>query len=70
VLGKPPPFGYFPGGTDAISWQGLGGIPTIPGFGPGLLGNCHKPDEFVEVDELIQAAKIYALTILNYLGDE
>jgi acetylornithine deacetylase/succinyl-diaminopimelate desuccinylase-like protein len=69
VLGEPPPFGCFPGTTDAVSWQAMGGIPTIPGFGPGLLSNCHKPDEFVEIDEVIQAAKIYALTILNYLGE-
>jgi acetylornithine deacetylase/succinyl-diaminopimelate desuccinylase-like protein len=68
VLGEAPPLGYFPGGTDAIWWQGAGGIPTIPGFGPGLLSNCHKPNEFVEVNCLIEAAKIYALTILHYLG--
>ena len=67
VLGKTPPFGYFPAGTDAIWWQGAGRIPTIPGFGPGMLVNCHQPNEWVEVSELIQAAKIYALTILNFL---
>jgi acetylornithine deacetylase/succinyl-diaminopimelate desuccinylase-like protein len=67
VLGKTPPFGYFPAGTDAIWWQGAGGIPTIAGFGPGLLFNCHQPNEWVEVCELVQASKIYALTILNFL---
>lgn len=69
VLREPPPFGYFPGGTDATWFQGMAGIPTIPGFGPGMLHNCHQPNEFILVDELIQAAKIYALTILNYLGE-
>lgn len=68
ILGEPPPFGYFPGGTEAIYWQGVAGIPTIPGFGPGLLSNCHKPNEFIETAEIIRAAKIYALTILNYLN--
>jgi acetylornithine deacetylase/succinyl-diaminopimelate desuccinylase-like protein len=68
VLGHTPPLGYFPGGTDAIWWQGAGKIPTIPGFGPGMLPNCHQPNEYIVVEEIIQAAKIYALTILNYLG--
>ena len=68
VLGKEPPFGYFPGGTDAIWWQAAGGIPTIPGFGPGLLSSAHRPNEYVEVEGLIEAAGIYALTILHSLS--
>jgi acetylornithine deacetylase/succinyl-diaminopimelate desuccinylase-like protein len=67
VLGAPPPLGTFPGGTDAIWWQGWAGIPTIPAFGPGLLPQCHRPDESVSVDELTRAAMIYALTIHRYL---
>jgi acetylornithine deacetylase/succinyl-diaminopimelate desuccinylase-like protein len=68
VLGRDLPYGYFPGGTDAIWWQAAGGIPTIPGFGPGLLSSAHRPNEYVEVDGLVEAASIYALTILRALG--
>ena len=67
VLGKAPPLGCFPGGTDAVWWQGAAGIPTIPAFGPGLISNAHQPNESIELDEIIQAAKIYALTVLKYL---
>jgi acetylornithine deacetylase/succinyl-diaminopimelate desuccinylase-like protein len=70
VLGNSPPLGYFPGGTDAIWWQAVGGIPTLPGFGPGLLSNCHQPNEWIAVDELYQAAKINALIVLEYLSLE
>lgn len=68
VLGAAPPLGYFPGGTDAIWWQGMAGIPTVPGFGPGLLSSAHRPNEYVDLVSLKQAARIYALTILHYLA--
>ena len=70
ILGESPAFGYFPGGTDAIWWQAVGGIPTLPGFGPGLLSNCHQPNEWIAVGELYQAAKIDALIVLEYLSLE
>ncbi|NPV46388.1 MAG: M20/M25/M40 family metallo-hydrolase [Armatimonadetes bacterium] len=70
LLGEAPPLGTFPGGTDAIWWQGVGGIPTVPAFGPGLLPHCHRPNESVAVAELFRAAEIYALTILSYLREE
>lgn len=66
VLGRRPPFTYFPGGTDAKDFQGYAGIPTLPAFGPGLLPPCHGPNEFVHLGALVQAAHIYALTALAY----
>lgn len=68
VLGRVPPLGYFPGGTDAIWWQAEGGIPTVPGYGPGLLSSAHRPNESVGIEELVDAAGIYALTILHTLA--
>lgn len=68
VLPEPPPLGYFPGGTDAIWWQGFAGIPTIPAFGPGRLPNCHRPNEYVEIEALVEAAQLYALLIAEYLA--
>ncbi len=69
VLGYRPPRRAFPGGTDAGIFQSLGGIPTIPAFGPGLLRLAHNPNEYVDVESIVQAAKIYALTALHYLND-
>ena len=43
------------------------GIPTIV-LGPGSLRNAHAADEYVEVSELIDAAKIYAAMICNWCG--
>ncbi len=45
-----------------------GKTPTVV-FGPGSIADqAHKPDESVATDELVTAAKIYALTILSLVG--
>ncbi|MCL5257292.1 MAG: ArgE/DapE family deacylase [Chloroflexi bacterium] len=50
-----------------LAWYGeKGGSGAI--FGPGRINECHSPNEFVEVEELISATKVLALTILNWCG--
>ncbi|MBA2248476.1 MAG: M20 family metallopeptidase [Chloroflexia bacterium] len=43
------------------------GVPTII-FGPGDPGLAHVPDEWVGIDELVQATRAYALTALRLLA--
>jgi acetylornithine deacetylase len=45
------------------------GIPAIT-IGPGSLLVAHGPDEYVAIDELVDAAKIYALAIIEWCGVE
>jgi succinyl-diaminopimelate desuccinylase len=68
VLGRRPPFAGFPGGTDARELAIHAGIPTAPAFGPGMLDVCHGPDESVPVDDIVKAAKIYALAAHRFLA--
>lgn len=68
VLGASPPLGSIPGTTDAPKLQFGLGIPTIPAFGPGRLPLAHSPNEYISVKSPLQAAQIYALCALNYLG--
>ena len=42
------------------------GIPTLPGFGPSG-GNAHAPDEWVDVDSLMETAVLYASIIKEIL---
>ena len=68
VFGASPPLGAIPGTTDAPKFQLGLGIPTIPAFGPGRLPLAHSPNEHISVDSPLQAAQVYALCALNYLG--
>jgi acetylornithine deacetylase/succinyl-diaminopimelate desuccinylase-like protein len=68
ILGKPPTVGgtIAAGDLAAVFASGKVGI----GFGPGDLerGNAHKENEFIEIEQLVQATKIYALTMLEGCG--
>ncbi len=66
VLGEAPPLAAFPGATDAWPLQGIGGIPTLAAFGPGLLPLAHGPNEYVSVAALEQASRIFALAALAF----
>jgi len=65
VLGRTPPLAVFPGGTDA-PWYQQAGIPTLPSLGPGWLSCCHGPNEFVTLEAVHQAARVYARTAVRY----
>jgi acetylornithine deacetylase/succinyl-diaminopimelate desuccinylase-like protein len=69
VLGASPPLGMVPYATDARFFQETGGVPTIPGFGPGMISVCHAPNEHVPIEDIVNAAKMYALAAWRYLAD-
>jgi acetylornithine deacetylase/succinyl-diaminopimelate desuccinylase-like protein len=48
-----------PYGTDASKLQQLGGIPSIV-FGPGSIAQAHSKHEWVDLEEVVQAAAFYA----------
>jgi len=37
-------------------------------FGPGYIKIAHGPDGYVNIQAIIDSAKIYALTAVNYLN--
>jgi len=49
-------------------WLRKAGISAIH-FGPGNL-TAHKPDEYIDVEEIKQATKIYTLVATEYIGVE
>lgn len=68
VLGTRPKLTGFAATTDARFFHHQLGIPTISAFGPGLISLAHAPDEYVEVEDVVKAAKIFALAAIGYIG--
>nr|MDO8082025.1 ArgE/DapE family deacylase [Candidatus Freyarchaeota archaeon] len=66
IIGSPPKLVGIGGATVAKHCI-LRGIPTAV-FGPGDPKESHAANESISVDELLGAAKVYALTILNLLS--
>lgn len=54
--------------TEAGFFDSFSNIPTISSFGPGYIRLAHAPDEYIEVQSIIDSAKIYALTALDFLN--
>jgi len=67
ATGRPPTFGGVPGSTDGTILRMTLGIPIVT-CGPGNRYIPHQIDEYVEVTELVDAARIYVASTLAYLG--
>lgn len=69
VTGSDAPIGGVPGTTDGtILWRDAG-IPVVV-YGPGGKWIAHKADEYVAVDDVIDAARVYARAALRFLHAE
>ena len=66
ATGKPPRYGGVPGSTDGTILRMTLGIPIVT-CGPGNRLIPHQADEYVEIAELFDAARIYVASALTYL---
>ena len=66
-LGRAPADVGFTGITDARFYLNEAKIPTVL-LGPGSLGIAHTANEWVEVDELVAAARVYARVFAGFLA--
>jgi succinyl-diaminopimelate desuccinylase len=64
VYGQEPQKIVSPGFDDRHYWMHQAGIPIVT-YGPGLLKVAHAPDEYLFVDDLVQATKVLALATLD-----
>lgn len=65
VCGEEGELGAFPAWTDGALLAAFGGIPTII-MGPGDLAVAHSPHEAIAVDQVMEAARLYAATAVEF----
>ena len=63
---KPPIYAGVPGATDGTFLHSMKNIPIVT-MGAGDRHVPHQVDEWVDLDQLIETAKVYALTALHFL---
>jgi succinyl-diaminopimelate desuccinylase len=69
LIDEDPTYAGVPGATDGTFLWALKNIPIVT-MGAGDRQVPHQVDEWVDLDQLVETAKIYALTALNYLWPE
>ncbi len=69
ITGKEPVYNGVPGTTDGTYLRDLKGIPSLVN-GPGPRHMPHQTDEYVEIEELIESVRMYALTSYRFLDED
>ena len=67
VLGKEPDFICSPGTYDQKHIDRIGKLKDCIAYGPGILELAHQPDEYVEVEDMVNSAKVMAQAAYNLL---
>jgi succinyl-diaminopimelate desuccinylase len=67
VTGKEPVYNGVPGATDGTFLNAWKGIPCLVN-GPGPRHIPHQKDEYIEIEELVEAARVYVVAAHRYLS--
>ena len=67
VLGREVPLEGMTYGADMGLLANVAGVPTVL-FGAGDIRRAHRPDEYVEVAELVGMARILAVAAMRFCG--
>jgi succinyl-diaminopimelate desuccinylase len=56
-----------PGTYDQKHIDRIGKLNNCIAYGPGILDLAHQPDEYVDIDDMLDSAKVMALSAYNLL---
>jgi succinyl-diaminopimelate desuccinylase len=68
ALGRPAEFVISPGTYDQKHVDRIGRLKNCVAYGPGMLDLAHQPDEYVGVDDMLDAALVMGLALGDLLG--
>jgi succinyl-diaminopimelate desuccinylase len=68
VLGLAPEYVVSPGTYDQKHIDRIGRLKNCIAYGPGILDLAHQPDEWIAVDDMLDSAKVMALTLAGLIG--
>jgi succinyl-diaminopimelate desuccinylase len=68
VLGREAEFVVSPGTYDQKHIDRIGRLRNCVAYGPGILDLAHQPDEYVAVDDMLDAATVMGLALADLLG--
>jgi succinyl-diaminopimelate desuccinylase len=68
ITGDEPRLGGVPGSTDGTVLTSRTGMASVV-YGPGGKWIAHQADEFVEIDDLVAHARVYAAAAIRFLDD-
>ncbi|WP_296419111.1 acetylornithine deacetylase/succinyl-diaminopimelate desuccinylase family protein [Pseudooctadecabacter sp.] len=67
VMGKTPDYVASPGTYDQKHIDRIGRLKNCIAYGPGILELAHKPDEYIDVADMVASAKVMALSLTTIL---
>ena len=68
VIGRDPEFICSPGTYDQKHIDRVGKLRDCIAYGPGILDLAHQPDEYVVIEDMVNSAKVMALSARSLLN--
>ena len=70
IVGQKPKLTASPGTYDQKHVVRIASVAQCIAYGPGILNQAHLPDEYCRLEDVINSAKVMALTAMQLLGAE
>ena len=66
-MGVEPDYVISPGTYDQKHIERIGKLKNCVAYGPGILDLAHQPDEYIGVDDMLDSAKVMAVSLSELL---